>query len=56
MLDESHVGEWTSRHDARVRRPVHELGVLSAEGVPYLSPEVQLHYNGLGEHRYSGYR
>lgn len=44
MLDESHVGEWTSRHDARVRRPIHELGVMSAEGVPYLSPEVQLHY------------
>ncbi|MFD4117466.1 nucleotidyltransferase domain-containing protein [Streptomyces niveus] len=44
MLDESHDGEWASRHDARVRRPVHELGVVSAEGVPYLSPEVQLHY------------
>lgn len=44
MLDESHDGEWTSRRDARVHRPVHELGVTSAEGVPYLSPEVQLYY------------
>ncbi|MFC8828450.1 nucleotidyltransferase domain-containing protein [Streptomyces sp. NPDC057137] len=44
MLDESHGEEWTSRRDPRVRRPVRELGVTSAEGVPYLAPEVQLYY------------
>ncbi|MFC8080143.1 nucleotidyltransferase domain-containing protein [Streptomyces sp. NPDC057307] len=27
-----------------IRRPVHELGMTSADGVPYLAPEVQLYY------------
>ncbi|MET9554360.1 amino acid transporter [Streptomyces sp. NPDC006645] len=44
MLDESQDGEWISRRDPRVRRPVHELGTASADGVPYLTPEVQLYY------------
>ncbi|WP_405607205.1 amino acid transporter [Streptomyces sp. NBC_01511] len=44
MLDESHGRQWTSRRDPRVRRPVGGLGATSAEGAPYLAPEVQLFY------------
>ncbi|WP_248959381.1 nucleotidyltransferase domain-containing protein [Sphaerisporangium perillae] len=44
MLDESEGHDWVSRRDGRVRRPVDRLGLLSAEGVPYLAPEVQLYY------------
>ncbi|MFC4534696.1 nucleotidyltransferase domain-containing protein [Sphaerisporangium dianthi] len=44
MLDESEDAEWVSRRDARVRRPIGRLGLVSAQGVPYLCPEVQLYY------------
>ncbi|WP_067966020.1 nucleotidyltransferase domain-containing protein [Nocardiopsis trehalosi] len=44
MLDEAAGGEWVSRRDARVRLPVGELGAVSARGVPYVVPRVQLYY------------
>ncbi|WP_214412272.1 nucleotidyltransferase domain-containing protein [Sphaerisporangium fuscum] len=44
MLDESDGEEWVSRRDARVRRPIDRLGLVTADGVPYLAPEVQLFY------------
>lgn len=44
MLDESRDGEWVSRRDPRVRRPVRTLGLVSPGGIPYLAPEVQLFY------------
>lgn len=44
MLDLSHGSDWTSRRDPRVRRPVVGLSLTTAEGVPYLAPEVQLFY------------
>jgi hypothetical protein len=44
MLDESAGDEWLSRRDARVRRPIASLGRVSADGIPYLVPEVQLFY------------
>jgi hypothetical protein len=44
MLDESHSQEWVSRRDPRVRRPISTLGMTSADGVPFLAPEVQLYY------------
>lgn len=44
MLDESRRQEWVSRRDPRVRRPVRTLGLVSADGIPYLAPEVQLFY------------
>ncbi|MFD6279437.1 nucleotidyltransferase domain-containing protein [Streptomyces sp. NPDC060209] len=44
MLDESDGEEWVSRRDALVRRPVGTLGAVSAEGIPFLAPEVQLYY------------
>lgn len=44
MLDEADGQEWVSRRDPRVRRPIATLGPTSADGVPYLAPEVQLFY------------
>lgn len=44
MLDESHDQEWVSRRDPRVRRPLDKLGLNSTDGIPYLTPEVQLFY------------
>ncbi|MBF4137736.1 nucleotidyltransferase domain-containing protein [Streptomyces albidoflavus] len=44
MLDEAQDGHWVSRRDPRVRRPLDTLGATTAEGVPFLAPEVQLHY------------
>lgn len=44
MLDESHGQEWVSRRDPRVRRPISTLGTTSADGVPFLAPDVQLYY------------
>ncbi|MEU7788062.1 amino acid transporter [Amycolatopsis sp. NPDC049159] len=42
MLDETEGDEWISRRNPAVRRPVSRLGAVSAGGIPYLAPEVQL--------------
>lgn len=44
MLDESEDDEWVSRKDPTLRRPLRELGARSADGIPYVRPEVQLFY------------
>jgi hypothetical protein len=44
VLDESEGGDWVSRRDPRVRRPLAQLGAVTADGVPYLAPEVALYY------------
>ncbi|MFE7836391.1 nucleotidyltransferase domain-containing protein [Streptomyces sp. NPDC057474] len=44
MLDESRGREWVSRRDHRVRRPIGTLGMTSADGTPFLAPDVQLYY------------
>ncbi|MFE9555441.1 nucleotidyltransferase domain-containing protein [Streptomyces sp. NPDC006703] len=44
LLDESDGGEWVSRRDARIRLPLDRIGRVSADGIPYLTPEVQLFY------------
>ncbi|WP_418909921.1 nucleotidyltransferase domain-containing protein [Kitasatospora phosalacinea] len=44
MFDEADGEEWVSRRDARVRRPLAQLGRVTSAGVAYLSPEVQLFY------------
>jgi hypothetical protein len=44
MLDESDGAEWISRRDPRIRRPVDSLGLRTADGIPYLTPEIQLFY------------
>ncbi|MFC6880598.1 MULTISPECIES: nucleotidyltransferase domain-containing protein [Actinomadura] len=48
MLDEASGGTWVSRRDPRVRRPVAAIGATTADGVPYLSPEIQLFYKAAG--------
>ncbi|WP_433179425.1 nucleotidyltransferase domain-containing protein [Actinoallomurus sp. CA-150999] len=44
MLDETRDGDWLSRRDPGIRRPLPEIGEISPEGVPYLAPEIQLFY------------
>ncbi|WP_052849251.1 nucleotidyltransferase domain-containing protein [Streptomyces avicenniae] len=44
MIDESHGEEWVSRRDPRVRRPIGTLGTTSADGVPFIAPDIQLYY------------
>lgn len=44
MIDESRGQEWVSRRDPRVHRPISTLGMTSADGVPFLAPDVQLYY------------
>jgi hypothetical protein len=51
MLDESAGGDWVSRRDERVRRPVASIGLVTAGGVPYLAPEIQLFYKAEDERR-----
>lgn len=42
MFDEIEGDSWVSRRDPAVRRAVTELGAVTADGIPYLAPEVQL--------------
>jgi hypothetical protein len=44
MLDESRGGDWVSRRNGRVCRPITALGRMSVDGIPYLAPDVQLFY------------
>jgi hypothetical protein len=48
MLDESAGTDWVSRRDQRIRRPVASLGHVTADGLPYLAPEIQLFYKANG--------
>ncbi|MGW3964787.1 nucleotidyltransferase domain-containing protein [Amycolatopsis sp. NPDC005003] len=42
MFDRAQDDEWVSRRNPLVRREIALLGRISAEGIPYLAPEVQL--------------
>ncbi|MFJ8011669.1 nucleotidyltransferase domain-containing protein [Streptomyces sp. NPDC096339] len=44
MLDNAIGEEWVSRRDQRVRMPITHLSRVSADGTPYVAPEVQLFY------------
>jgi hypothetical protein len=44
MLDESSGDDWVSRRDDRLRRPIASIGAVTADGIPYLVPEIQLLY------------
>ena len=44
MLDGSEGGQWLSRRNPDVRRPIEALGGVSPGGIPYLTPEIQLYY------------
>ena len=42
LLDPSEAGHWLFRRDPSVRVPLDELVARSADGCPYLRPEIQL--------------
>jgi hypothetical protein len=44
MLDETDGDDWVSRREPLVRRPLTGLGRTTPDGIPYLTPEVQLYY------------
>lgn len=44
MLDETDGGEWVSRRDPGVHRPLAGIGETDPDGIPYLAPEIQLFY------------
>ena len=44
ILEDRDGTDWTYRRDRRIRRPVSGLARHTREGLPYLSPEVQLLY------------
>lgn len=44
MIDESGDGDWISRRDPGIRRPLAGIGRASSDGIPYLVPEIQLFY------------
>ncbi|TDD55925.1 nucleotidyltransferase domain-containing protein [Saccharopolyspora elongata] len=44
MLDESAGDEWGSRRARHLRRPIAEIGGRTADGIPFLAPEIQLFY------------
>jgi hypothetical protein len=48
MLDEAAGPDWVSRRDPRIRRPVAGIGHRTADGLPYLAPEIQLLYKASG--------
>jgi hypothetical protein len=43
-FDPTEGDRWRSRRDARVTRPVDELGAPDDHGIPFLAPEVLLYY------------
>lgn len=44
MLDEADGDRWRSRRDARITRPIVELGAADEDGIAFLAPEIQLYY------------
>jgi hypothetical protein len=44
MIDESSDGDWVSRRNPAIRRPIASIGKTSANGIPHLAPEIQLFY------------
>ena len=44
LLNESDERGWVFRRDGRIARPLERCGMVSAAGVPFLSPEIVLLY------------
>lgn len=51
MLDESSGEDWVSRRDQRIRRCIDSLGSATADGIPYLVPDIQLFYKAKAPRR-----
>lgn len=48
MLGEADGEDWVSRRDLTIRRRLVDIGIVSEDGIPYLSPEIQLYYKAQG--------
>ncbi|GHO87374.1 nucleotidyltransferase domain-containing protein [Dictyobacter formicarum] len=44
MVADSATGRWLFRRDERIHRPLTIIGCRSADGFPYIAPEIQLLY------------
>jgi hypothetical protein len=44
MLDDSDSDSWVFRREPAIRRPLTDVIRWTAEGLPYLAPEIQLLY------------
>ncbi len=44
MVDEADGDRWRTCRDARITRPLEEIGRRRDDGVPFLAPEIQLYY------------
>jgi hypothetical protein len=51
MLDEACGQDWVSRRNPRISRPIASLGRVTADGIPYLAPEIQLFYKAKAARR-----
>lgn len=48
MIADTRAEEWISRRSSHILRPVAALGGVTADGIPYLAPEIQLLYKAKG--------
>jgi hypothetical protein len=48
MLDETDGDTWISRRDGAIQAPIRSLTRMTAGGIPYLAPHVQLYYKAKG--------
>jgi hypothetical protein len=44
MIEKSDDGDWVSRRDPGIRRPLAGIGRTTSDGIRYLAPEIQLYY------------
>jgi hypothetical protein len=48
MVADTHDEQWVSRRTPHIVRPIADLGGVTADGIPYLAPEIQLLYKAKG--------
>jgi hypothetical protein len=48
MIDDTDGDRWLCRREPRIAHPITNIGRLTSEGIPYLSPEIQLLYKAKG--------
>jgi hypothetical protein len=48
LIEEARDDRWVYRRDARIEAPLAEFGRLTADGIPYVAPEIQLLYKSKG--------
>ena len=48
MIADTHDEQWVFRRSPRIVRPIAAIGGVTADGIPYLAPEIQLLYKAKG--------